>query len=94
MLQFQVAPADLDLAGGAKRPVTALGVEEAGEHRRPVEAGYAEPVDRPLTADEGCRPAVGEQRIVRDRQVDHLALSPLSSMCTWLKVRRHAVTDW
>jgi hypothetical protein len=41
-------------------------VEERGEDRRRVEAGKAEPFDRPVGSHQGARMAIGEESVVAD----------------------------
>jgi hypothetical protein len=65
-----VAALDGEVADGADPPgAAALGVEDRAEDRWAVEAGPAEPVDRPVGGDERRRPAVGEEAVVADRGV-------------------------
>ena len=45
-----------------------LAVEQASERTRRLEAGNAEPVDRPVRCDQRGRVAVREKRVVRDRR--------------------------
>ena len=66
-----VSAADLELACGPDREMPAGRVKEAAEHRRPVEAGEAEPVHRAVPADQRRGAAVREQRILADRQAVH-----------------------
>jgi hypothetical protein len=63
-----VAPADRRRLGRPDRPVPGVGPEEPREHRGAVEARQAQPVDRAVARDERRPVAVGEQRVVGDRQ--------------------------
>ena len=56
---------------GGRDPVTAalLGVEDRGEDARRVEARAAEPVDRPVGADERHRVQVADHAVLGDREV-------------------------
>src|SRR6266511_2586244 len=72
----------VEVAAGGGRPrhadreMAGVVVEQAGEDRRPVEAGEAEPVHRPRPADQRGRAAVGEQGVVGDRQGAHAPAGP------------------
>ena len=61
-----VLPADrAELAGGLDRPVAVLGVaEERREDGAGVEPRHAEPIDRPVPADQRGRLAVADQGVV------------------------------
>jgi hypothetical protein len=62
-----VATARPPAAGGPKRPVAGVGIEDSSEHGRAVEAGEAEPVDRAVPPDERGRVAVGEEAVLAHR---------------------------
>src|SRR3984893_12343211 len=62
------------------KPPAVLGCpKQRGKARGRIEAGTAQPVDRPIATDQGCRLAVADQRIVFDsqRHCYSLAESPL-----------------
>ena len=53
-----------------------VGVEDRREEAGPVEAPGAEPVDRPVEADEGRRPQVADQPVALDGAVAGLVAAP------------------
>ncbi len=59
----------LEVGAGPDRPVAGVRVEEAGEHRRCVEACGAPPVDRAGAVDERGRLAVGQEAVVGNRRL-------------------------
>ena len=60
----QVAPGHLSGPGGPDRPVAGLVTEEATEDRWAVEAGEAQPVDRPVPAHQRSAVPIREECIV------------------------------
>ena len=64
---IEVATLAREPAGRRDRPVAGVWVQDAGEHRRAVEARQAEPVDRTVACDERGRVAVRQQPVVGDR---------------------------
>ena len=77
-----VATGDLRVADGPNRPVTALLVQDMGEHRRAVKARETQPVNRAAPADQRRRAAVGQQGVVTDRQRAHRVPSRLDTSRT------------
>ena len=53
---------------GPEPKASGLPVEQAAEHARRVEAGHAEPVDRPVGGHERAGVAVGQERVIGDRR--------------------------
>jgi hypothetical protein len=53
---------------GPEAKASGLPVEQAAEHARRVEAGHAEPVDRPIGGHERVGVAVGQERVIGDRR--------------------------
>ena len=51
---------------GPEPEVARLAVEQGAEHAGRVEAGEAQPVDRPVGRDQGAGVAVGQERVVGD----------------------------
>ena len=47
----------------------ATAVEDPGEHRGRIDVREAEPVDRAVGGNEGCRPTVADHRVLPDRRV-------------------------
>ena len=70
----QVATHCAVLGGRGDRPVAGRIVEESAEYGRAVESGKAQPLDGPCPADESRRVAVGQQRVLGDREVTHQRL--------------------
>jgi len=51
------------------QPAAVIGFpEQGGKARGRIETGPAQPIDRAVTADQSCRLAVADQRIVFDSQ--------------------------
>ena len=69
------------------RPVATLGVEDAGHDRGAVVARQAEPVDRAVARDQGCRIAVGQQPVVGDRREVIAARAAMGAIVAVLLVR-------
>ena len=63
----EIATFGCERARGSDRPVAGVGVEDAGEDGWAVEPWQAQPVDRPVIADERRGGAIGEQAVRGDR---------------------------
>ena len=53
---------------GPEPKASTLPVKQAAKHARRIEAGHAEPVDRPIGGHERAGAAVGQERVIGDRR--------------------------
>ncbi len=66
-------------AGGPDRPVASFVAEDAAEDRRAVEAGEAQPVDRPVPAHQRSAVPIRKEPIVGYRGRAHVSSSARTS---------------